>query len=442
MTRVIENITGSAAETIETKGAAKVATRPKPTNLYEDVRSLILDIVDKMHLEERYPRQNIVQRFLEPDKVIVFTVYVQRDNGSVDIFECYRVQHDDTLGCYKGGIRFHPEVNLDEVKALATWMTIKTALVDIPFGGAKGGIKVDPTKLSVAELERLVRKYTQGLLNDIGPASDIPAPDVGTSSREMAWIYDEYRKHRTVARGVVTGKPIEVGGSLGRSAATGNGMVCTMMQAIKDLGLKDPTVAIQGFGNVGSHAALACAARGITVDAVNDVYGGIYNNQGINIPALVQHESRYVYVVGFSGADKLLDDIIAYPCDILLPCALEGAITAENAHMVQARLIVEGANGPVTLDADDVLNDMGVLIIPDILANSGGVIVSYYETVQNRQGLYWEEKKVNDLLYRQITKAYQQVSNMARKQNISYRKASYYLAIDKIARAIIMRGAQ
>ena len=442
MTRVIENITGSAAETIETKGAAKVATRPKPTNLYEDVRSLILDIVDKMHLEERYPRQNIVQRFLEPDKVIVFTVYVQRDNGSVDIFECYRVQHDDTLGCYKGGIRFHPEVNLDEVKALATWMTIKTALVDIPFGGAKGGIKVDPTKLSVAELERLVRKYTQGLLNDIGPASDIPAPDVGTSSREMAWIYDEYRKHRTVARGVVTGKPIEVGGSLGRSAATGNGMVCTMMQAIKDLGLKDPTVAIQGFGNVGSHAALACAARGITVDAVNDVYGGIYNNQGINIPALVQHVNQTGSVVGFSGADKLLDDIIAYPCDILLPCALEGAITAENAHMVQARLIVEGANGPVTLDADDVLNDMGVLIIPDILANSGGVIVSYYETVQNRQGLYWEEKKVNDLLYRQITKAYQQVSNMARKQNISYRKASYYLAIDKIARAIIMRGAQ
>jgi len=314
--------------------------------------------------------------------------------------------------------------------------------VTIPFGGAKGGIKVDPTKLSVAELERLVRKYTQGLLNDIGPASDIPAPDVGTSSREMAWIYDEYRKHRTVARGVVTGKPIEVGGSLGRSAATGNGMVCTMMQAIKDLGLKDPTVAIQGFGNVGSHAALACAARGITVDAVNDVYGGIYNNQGINIPALVQHVNQTGSVVGFSGADKLLDDIIAYPCDILLPCALEGAITAENAHMVQARLIVEGANGPVTLDADDVLNDMGVLIIPDILANSGGVIVSYYETVQNRQGLYWEEKKVNDLLYRQITKAYQQVSNMARKQNISYRKASYYLAIDKIARAIIMRGAQ
>ena len=442
MTRIVENTTVSTTETVPQKGTEEIITRLKPANPYEDARNLILDIVDKMHLEERYPRQNIVRRFLEPDKVIAFTVNMQRDDGSVDIFECYRVQHDDTLGCYKGGIRFHPEINLDEVKALATWMTIKTALVDIPFGGAKGGIKVDPTKLSVAELERLVRKYTQSLLDDIGPALDIPAPDVGTSAREMAWIYDEYRKHRTVARGVVTGKPIEVGGSLGRSGATGNGVVCTMMQAIKDLELKNPTVAIQGFGNVGSYAALACAAHGVTVVAVNDVYGGIFNNQGINIPALVEHVNKTGSVVGFNGADKLLDDIITYPCDILLPCALQGAVTAENAPNVQARLIVEGANGPVTLDADAILNDMGVLIVPDILANSGGVIVSYYETVQNRQGLYWEEKIVNDLLYQQITRAYQQVRNMALKQNISYRKASYYLAMDKIARAIMMRGAQ
>ncbi len=442
MTRIIENNTGSTTGAVPQKEADKIIARSKPANPYEDVRSFILDIVDKMHLEGRYPRQNIVRRFLEPDKVIAFTVNVQRDNGSVDIFECYRVQHDDTLGCYKGGIRFHPEVNLDEVKALATWMTIKTALVDIPFGGAKGGIKVDPTKLSVAELERMVRKYTQGLLNDIGPASDIPAPDMGTSSREMAWIYDEYRKHRTVARGVVTGKPLEVGGSQGRSAATGNGVVCTMMQAVKDLGLINPTVAIQGFGNVGSHVALACADQGIIVVAVNDVYGGIYNKQGINIPALVEHVNKTGSVVGFAGADKLLDNIITYPCDILLPCALEGAVTAENASKVQARLIVEGANGPVTLEADAILNDMGVLIVPDILANSGGVIVSYYETVQNRQGLYWEENQVNNLLYKQITKAYEKVRDMAQKQNISYRKASYYLALDKIARAIIMRGAQ
>ena len=442
MSNIVKNIIGSRVDVLSDRMVSDRLSKAKVRTPYEDVKKLVMDIAANMHLEERYPGQNIVRRFLEPDKVIQFTVSVQRDNGAADIFDCYRVQHDDTLGCYKGGIRFHPEVDLDEVKALATWMTIKTALVDIPFGGAKGGIRIDPNSMSLAELERLVRKYTQVLLNDIGPSSDIPAPDVGTSAREMAWIYDEYRKHRTVARGVVTGKPIEVGGSLGRTAATGNGVVYTMVEAMHDLELKDATVAIQGFGNVGSYAGLGCWERGIKVVAVSDVFGGIYNDHGIDIEGLTRHVQEKGSVVGFSGADPLVEDIISYPSDILLPCALDGAITEENAESVKAQLIVEGANGPVTLAADAILEKKGVRIIPDILANSGGVIVSYYETVQNRQGFYWEEKEVNDRLLSQITKAYYRVRNMARKQKSDFRKASYYLAMEKIARAIVMRGAQ
>jgi glutamate dehydrogenase (NAD(P)+) len=345
------------------------------------------------------------------------------------------------LGPYKGGIRFHPQVDLDEVKALSLWMTLKTALVEIPFGGAKGGISVDPASLTISELERLVRKYTHRLVNDISPNIDIPAPDMGTSSREMAWIYDEYRKHREVARAVVTGKPVEIGGSLGRKEATGRGVVCAMMEAVKDLNLMDFTVSVQGFGNVGSHAALDCEARGIKVVAIGDVAGNLYSAQGINVSALVKYREQTGGIKGFPGAEAVAD-VITCPCDVLLPCAIENAIRVDNAERIQAKLIVEGANGPTTPEADAILKRKGVLVVPDILANAGGVIVSYFEWVQNREGFYWEEEEVNQRLFQRLQKAYRRVRDFAAEKKVTQRQAAYCLALDKVFRATVARGVQ
>lgn len=411
------------------------------TNPFDDVKKLVTETGGFLKLEEKYPGQNIVSRFLVPDKTILFRVSIKRDNGMVDFYNAYRVQHSDMLGCYKGGIRFHPKVDLDEVKALATWMTLKTALVDIPFGGAKGGINVDPSSLSPSECERLVRKYTHRLISDIGPFIDIPAPDVGTSSREMAWIYDEYRKHNPNARASVTGKPIEIGGSAGRKEATGNGVFFTMMQAVEDMKLKNPKVAVQGFGNVGSHAALACAKNNIPVVAVSDVKGGIYNPAGIDVPELVRHVSATGTVSGFPGG-KELKDLIGCECDVLLPCALEGVINESNAAKIKAKLIVEGANGPTTLSADAILKERNITVVPDILANSGGVIVSYYEWVQNREGFYWDEKDVNERLSKKIISAYMKVRKYAGENKLTYRKAAYCIALEKVAVAMTMRGTQ
>ncbi|MFH1708276.1 MAG: Glu/Leu/Phe/Val dehydrogenase [Planctomycetota bacterium] len=407
----------------------------------EDVKNLVNEVGRLLDIETTYPGQNIMDRFIMPDKIIQFRASLKRDDGSTDGLMCFRIQHSDVLGCYKGGIRFHPRVDMDEVQALAVWMTLKTALADIPFGGAKGGVAVDPRTLSVHELERLVRKYTYRLVNDIGPSSDIPAPDMGTSEREMAWIYDEYRKHNENARAVVTGKPVELGGSLGRRAATGNGVVFVMLEAIRDMGLKNPSVAIQGFGNVGSHAALGCHSRGIRITAASDVDGTVVNPAGLDIPALVAHVKRTGTVRGFAGGTAG-GDILTSACDILLPCALEGVLTETNAARVQARLIVEGANGPTTLAADAILEKRGVTVVPDILANAGGVIVSYYEWVQNREGFYWEEEEVNDRLLKKITKAYGRVRTCAAEKKITLRKAAYCLAIDKIVRAMHLRGTQ
>lgn len=407
----------------------------------EDVTKLVHEIGRLLEIDKRYPQQSMVERFLAPDKVIRFKASLKRDDGSVTLLDCYRVQHSDTLGCYKGGIRFHPRVDLDEVQALATWMSLKTALVNIPFGGAKGGIAVDPAHLSVNELERLVRKYTFRLLSDIGPSTDIPAPDVNTSAREMAWIYDEYRKSHATARGVVTGKPVEIGGSLGRKAATGNGVVFVMLEAIRDLGLRQPRVAVQGFGNVGSHAALACHENGVKVVAASDVKGTVGNANGLDVPALVEYAQKHGGVSGFPGG-KPLADVLSCDCDILLPCALEGVITEKNAESVKAKLIVEGANGPITLGGDAVLDRRGVTVVPDILANAGGVIVSYYEWVQNREGFYWDEDEVNGKLRKKITAAYARVRGCAAERKLSLRKAAYCLAIDKIICAMDLRGSQ
>lgn len=411
------------------------------TTPLEDVSRLITELGDLLELDKLYPKQNMIERFLVPDKIIQFRASLKRDDGAIDFYKCYRIQHSDALGCYKGGIRFHLSVDLEEVQALAIWMSLKTALVGVPFGGAKGGISVSSRDLSVNELERLVRKYTHRLINDIGPSNDIPAPDVGTSEREMAWIYDEYRKYNENARGCVTGKPVELGGSRGRKAATGNGVAFTMREAIRDLGLTDPAVAIQGFGNVGSHAALACHKHGIRVVAVSDALGGIRNPKGLDIPALVDHMGSNRSVASFPGAEPM-EDIISCECDVLLPCAMEGVINKHNAAEIRAKLIVEGANGPTMLEADEILGKRNILLVPDILANAGGVIVSYYEWVQNREGFYWEEEEVNDRLHKKITGAYAAVKKYADDHEISLRKAAYCIALDNITRAMNMRGVQ
>jgi glutamate dehydrogenase (NAD(P)+) len=411
------------------------------STVFESAIGLVRDVATLLEFEKRYPGQRLVERISMPDKMVMFRTTLQKDDGTMAVYPAYRVQHCDILGPYKGGIRFHPDVDLEEVKALALWMTLKTALVDIPFGGAKGGIAVNPASLSKTELERLVRKYTSRLVRDIGPSTDIPAPDVGTSAREMAWIYDEYRKHCDVARAVVTGKPVEIGGSLGRKEATGRGVICTMLAAINQLGLKNVRVAVQGFGNVGSHAAIDLAERGITVVAVSDVTGGIHNPKGIDIAALVKHVAATGGVRGFKGA-KPCADVLAVPCDVLLPCALENVITPKNAAKIQAKLIVEGANGPTTPEADAILEKRGIFVVPDILANAGGVIVSYFEWVQNREGFYWDEEEVNARLFKKLNQAYVRVAEMAARRRVSMRKAAYCLALEKIASGMVARGVQ
>lgn len=411
------------------------------SNVLENAIGLVGETAKLLDFDRRFKGMQMLERLCTPDREIMFKAAVQMDNGSVRVFHCYRVQHCDALGPYKGGIRFYPDVDNDEVKALALWMTLKTALVGLPYGGAKGGVTVDPTALSPAELERLVRQYTRKLVNDIGPDIDIPAPDMGTSAREMAWIFDEYRKHRPAALGVVTGKPIALGGSLGRKEATGRGVVCAMLEAARDMGLKDYSVALQGFGNVGSFAALDLAERNIRVTAVGDITGCVANPKGLDIPALLQHRDKTGVIAGFAGG-QAIEDPLTYPCDVLLPCAKEGTITEKNADAIKARLIVEGANGPTTPEADRILARKGVWVVPDVLANAGGVIVSYFEWVQNREGFYWEVEDVNERMKVKIRKAYAAVKAMADDKKVSMRQAAYCLALDRVAIALAARGAQ
>ncbi len=408
---------------------------------FDNAMTLVEGTAKLLKFSEKYPTHKIVERLRIPDKIIMFRSTLQKDDGRMEVYSSFRVQHSDVLGPYKGGTRFDERVDLDEVKALALWMTLKTALVNIPFGGAKGGISVDPKKLSVTELERLVRKYTSRLISDIGPSIDIPAPDMGTGAREMAWIYDEYRKHREVAKGVVTGKPVEIGGSLGRLAATGKGVVCTMLEAVRELGMEDYTVAVQGFGNVGSHAALDLWKRGVSIVAVGDVTGNVHNPEGLDIEELITYCKKTGGVKGFPGSTPL-KNIISCPCDVLLPCAVENVIRGRNARHIKAKLIVEGANGPTTPKADSILEERGVTVVPDILANAGGVIVSYYEWVQNREGFYWEEADVEERLFKLLRKTYARVSDYANTNKVSLRTAAYSLALGKIAKAMVARGIQ
>jgi glutamate dehydrogenase (NAD(P)+) len=380
-----------------------------------------------------------------PKRSLQVSVPIRRDDGSIQVYEGYRVQHSLARGPAKGGIRYHPHTDLDEVKALAMWMTWKCALIGLPYGGAKGGVTVDPRELSMGELERLTRRYASEILPIIGPNEDIPAPDVGTDAQTMAWFMDTYSMQtgHTVTS-VVTGKPVSVGGSHGRAGATSRGVLFSTFSALHDLRLdpRDMTVAVQGFGKVGGLAAQFLAEAGCRVVAVSDVGGAAFNGDGLDIVTMLAEQAAgRRSVVGTPGTETLTnDELIALDVDILIPAALENVITSANAGDVRARLIVEGANGPTTPEADEILADKDVLVVPDILANSGGVVVSYFEWVQDLAAYFWSEPEVNDKLQHMMTTAYAAVSARSQNDKISMRVAAQVIAVERVAEALRTRG--
>jgi len=381
-----------------------------------------------------------------PERVLIVNLPVRMDNGEVVRFEGYRVQHNTVRGPAKGGIRYHPAVTLDEVKALATWMTWKCAVVHIPFGGGKGGVACDPKKLSAGELERLTRRYATAITPLIGPQQDIPAPDVYTNPQIMAWIMDTYsmmKREGYPVPGVVTGKPLSAGGSKGRDEATGRGVFYTLECALEHLHMrmKGSRVVVQGFGNAGSVAALLLDSRQALVIAVNDSRGGVYNKAGLDIPKLMMHKERTGSVVGFPGAEPISDEeLLALECDVLIPAALENAINGHNAAGIRAKVIAEAANGPITPAADRILEEKGVFIIPDILCNAGGVTVSYFEWVQNEQHLTWELNEVHERLERIMKRAFHQVLDLHSERKVSMRLAANMLGVSRVAEATAVRG--
>jgi glutamate dehydrogenase (NAD(P)+) len=380
-----------------------------------------------------------------PVKSVIVSIPIQMDDGSIEVFDGYRVVHNDILGPSKGGIRYAPDVNLDEVKALAAWMTWKCAVVDIPFGGAKGGVRCDPRKLSMQQIEKITRRYTANMLDVFGPDRDIPAPDVNTNEQVMAWILDTYSMHmKRTEPGVVTGKPLVLGGSRGRKEATGRGVMHAALRAMGKIGInpKGATVAVEGFGNVGTISAQSLAAQGCKIIAISDISGAYHNPNGIDIDEAIKYsESHNLLLEGFTGADKIThDQLLTLECDVLVPAAREDRITKRNAHNVQAKLIVEGANGPTTAGADPILESKGILVVPDILANAGGVTVSYFEWVQNRMGYHWTLEVVNERLETAMNNAFDRVYDTSIRYKVSLRLASYILAIDKVARTLKLRG--
>lgn len=381
-----------------------------------------------------------------PERELKVSVPVRMDNGSVRIFEGYRVQHSTSRGPAKGGIRYHVDVNIDEIKALAAWMSLKCAVVNIPYGGAKGGICVDPSALSLSELERLTRRYTAMILPIIGPEKDIPAPDVGTNAQVMDWIMDTYSvMNGYTIHGVVTGKDLEVGGSVGRPEATGRGVTIIAMEVLKRFSLSSDSVsiAVQGMGNVGCTAALLLNEMGCRVVAVSDVSGGVRNDKGLNIPEIAAFVKSGKLLKDYAGTDAVHisnEELLTGKCDILIPAALENQITEEIAAKVQAKILIEAANGPTTVEADAVLEKRGIPVFPDILANAGGVVVSYFEWVQNLQELTWEEKDVNDTLKRVMVRAFNEVMEKSKKFSVNYRLAAYAVAVERICTAKKKRG--
>jgi glutamate dehydrogenase (NAD(P)+) len=377
------------------------------------------------------------------DKEIRLELPLWRADGSLSVYHAYRVQHDDARGPFKGGVRYHPSVDMDEVRGLATLMTLKTALVDVPFGGAKGGIDCDPGELSRRELEDLTRRFTERLHRELGPNRDIPAPDLGTDAQVMAWIADEYAKMYGHTPAVVTGKPIALGGSRGRDEATGRGLVTVLAAfwAVAGISLADRTAAIQGFGNVGGHAATALVDAGARVIAVDDRDGGVHDPDGLDVAALLDHRERHGTVAGFAGGRPLTDaDLLALECDVLVPAALGGCITTDNAGRVAAGTIAEGANSPLTPAAHDELTERGVEVIPDILANAGGVVVSYFEWVQNLQRMSWSLDEVRARARSKLETATGEVVALARERDYDLRRAAYVIAVERLREAVFAAG--
>jgi glutamate dehydrogenase/leucine dehydrogenase len=380
----------------------------------------------------------------KPKRILEVSLPVRMDNGSVKVFTGYRVQHNDARGPYKGGIRYHPFVTLDEVKALATWMTWKCAIVDIPLGGGKGGIVCDPKSMSINELERLTRRYAYAISDIIGPELDIPAPDVYTSGREMGWIMDTYSilKGKSLP-GVITGKPLSIGGSKGRDEATGRGLSFCVREAVKkaNIDIKGASVVIQGFGNAGTFAARFLSEMGASVIAVSDSTSGVYNNNGLNVNELINHKKNTGKVKGFTNAMEITNkELLELECDILIPAAYENQITNENANNIKAKIIGEAANGPTTPEADEILYKKGKIVIPDILANAGGVTVSYFEWVQNLTRDYWSYETVLERLESKMVDAFNSVYNTANEYKVDLRKGSMVLAVNRVVEAINARG--
>jgi glutamate dehydrogenase (NAD(P)+) len=388
--------------------------------------------------------QSMRRRLCIPFREFTVQVPLLMDNGDVEVFLGFRVQHNGARGPTKGGIRYHPTVDLHEVRGLATLMTWKTALMDLPFGGAKGGVGVDARRLSTRELERLTRKFTERIAIALGPYRDIPAPDMGTNAQTMAWMLDEYSQKRGYSPAVVTGKPVSLGGSLGREEATGQGVMMVMREAARDYGIpwQGATAAIQGFGNVGSHLANALVAEGVRVIAVTDAEGGVHNEQGLDVAALQEYVRTHRTVGGFPGADPLTNEQLwRVPCDYMIPAALGSVITKEdNASDLQCRMLVEAANAPTTPIADKILRQRGITVLPDFLANAGGVVVSYFEWTQNLQQMRWDLEQIHSSLQKKMTAAYREVHALAVERDVPLRTAAYAIALRRVADAEELRG--
>ena len=403
------------------------------TTYYFRQAAQVMDLSDRVQL-----------LLINPDKEITVEVAIELDNGQLGIFQGYRIQHNAARGPLKGGLRYHPSVDQDEVKSLAALMTWKTAVVDLPYGGAKGGIACDPTAMSPGELERLTRKFVRQIHTDIGPTRDIPAPDVNTDAQVMAWVMSEYSQLHGFAPAVVTGKPLDLHGSPGREAATGLGLVFVIEEALKDLGraVAGTTFAIQGFGNVGSHTARLLYERGGKVLAVSDVSGGLFDPNGLDIPRLVEHARGRRLFKDYAGEERRIsnEELLTLPCDVLVPAALGGVFTADLAREVRASVLVEGANGPTPPEADAIFNERGLLVVPDILANAGGVTVSYFEWVQNLQHFRWELEQVTSQLDRIMRQSYRTIQGLAKSRQVSLRTAAFIVAIGRVGRAVVQLG--
>lgn len=387
---------------------------------------------------------NVAVRLKRPDRALIVSVPTRMDDGSVHVFTGYRVQHNDVLGPFKGGIRYHPDVNLGEVSALAMWMTWKCSLVGLPLGGAKGGVACDPMELSRKELQGLTRRYTAEILNIIGPEVDVPAPDMGTNEQVMAWVMDTYSQHKGYAvPEVVTGKPVDVGGTQGRREATGRGVVYVMLEAAKylNIDLSRCTAAVQGFGNVGSVVVKELADVGVKVIAVSDRTGGFYDPKGLPVNRILEYAAKNPELGGCPFGEKISNaDLLELKCDVLVPAALSMQITGANAGKLKCRILAEGANGPTTLEADEIIKEKEIFVIPDVLANAGGVTVSYFEWVQDLQSFFWTEEEVNKKLKDILTRAFHEVLDMSKREKVGMRLAALMLGINRVAKAMLWRG--